>query len=146
MQHNHILPFIFSNKYLYKYGVKDIKLKTEGNDVCIYVYYDISDIKNRKLFMYLLDKEKFLYNYYYDKYFIVKLLLDKNTAWYVKSMYYGGEEFISFHDLLSVFKKEIPAARDELSGLFLIFKFHYGRFHILSHFIWAYCSTCIYRW
>jgi hypothetical protein len=73
---------------------------------------DLKDIKNRKLFYYLLDKEKFLYTYYYDKVFTVKLLVDKNTSWYIKTIYQGGEDFISFHDLLKTFKKEIPTARE----------------------------------
>lgn len=118
MQHNYILPFIFDSEYLYKHGIIDVELKEEAFDTYVYVYYNLKDIKNRKLFYYLLDKEKFLYTYYYDKMFTVKLLLDKSTSWYIKSIYYGGEDLISFHDLLKTFKKQIPAARESSRDLF----------------------------
>jgi hypothetical protein len=118
MQHNYILPFIFSNDYLYKYGVADIKLVDSANDVYVFIKYNRDNIKNRKLFLYLLNNEKFLYNYYYEDLFTVKLKLDNFTSWYVKTMYHGGEDFISFHDLLERFKKEIPAARESSRDLF----------------------------
>lgn len=118
MLHNYILPFIFDSEYLYKHGVLNVKLKEEAFDVYVYVYYDLKNIKNRKLFYYLLGKEKFLYTYYYDKVFTVKLLLDKSTSWYIKTIYYGGEDLISFHDLLKTFKKQIPAARESSRDLF----------------------------
>lgn len=119
MQHNYILPFVYDSEYLYKHGVIDVKMKIEASDTYVYVYYNLKDIKNRKLFYYLLNNEKFLYTYYYDKMFTVKLLVDKNTSWYIKTIYQGGEDFISFHDLLKTFKKEIPTARE--SGRDFIF-------------------------
>jgi hypothetical protein len=57
MLHNHILPFVFDSEYLYKNGVTGVELKSEAFDTYVYVYYNLSDINNRKLFYYLLDKK-----------------------------------------------------------------------------------------
>lgn len=117
MQHNYLLPFLFESKRLYE-NVKDIKLERVIDDLFVHVIYDAKNIKNKKLFLYLLNKEKYLYTYYYDKDFIVKLKIDDSNKWYIDLLYNTSPEFISHSDLLHSFIQKIPAARESSRDLF----------------------------
>ena len=144
MQRNYILPFVLNNPWLYKSGIVDVQLKCLLNDTYVYVYYDISKIKNRRAFMFYMEQEKYFYNSTFDKYLIIKLKLSSDIAWYVKTIYYGGSDFIAHTDLIHNFKQKIPAARESSRDLFLLFVyFHYAVFSIFTHSIWTYCSTRI---
>lgn len=117
MQHNYLLPFLFESEYLFN-GVIDIKLTRLVDDIFIYVTYNIKDIKNKKLFFYLLNKEKNYCTYDLNKNLIVKLKIDNTNSWYIDLLYHGGSYFISHNDLFHSFIQKIPAARESSRDLF----------------------------
>lgn len=117
MQREYLLPFLFDSKYLFK-GVTSIKLEKVIDDVFIYVTYNMKDIKNKKMFLYLLNKEKYLYSYYFEKQFVVKLKINKGNAWYIELLYHTSPEFIAHSDLLYTFIQKIPAACKSSRDLF----------------------------
>lgn len=123
MQHNYILPFVIDDERLYKYGVRDVTVKTCCEDTYVYIYYDLKYIKNLRAFVYYFEKEKYYYTSYFDKFFIVKLKIEKARAWYIDTMYRGGPSFISKHDYFSYMMKKIPAARESSRDSFYSFIF-----------------------
>lgn len=123
MQHNYILPFVLDNARLYKSGVVDVQLKCLLDDTYVYIYYDINEIKNRKSFMFYMEQEKFFYNSVFNKYLIVKLKVSSDVSWYIRTMYYGGTEFIARTDLFHNFIQKIPAARESSRDLFYSLSF-----------------------
>ena len=120
MQHNCILPFVLSNAWLYKSGVTDTQLKCLLDDTYVYIYYDIKQIKNRKAFMFYMEQEEYFYNSMFDKHLIIKLKIPENLSWYIKTIYYGGTDFIAHSDLLYNFTQKIPAARESSRDIFFI--------------------------
>ena len=118
MRHNYILPFVLDNTWLYKSGVIDVQLEYLLDDTFVYIYYDINKIKNSNAFMFYIEQEKFFYNSMFDKYLIIKLKIPSDFAWYIKTMYYGGTDFIAHTDLFHNFTQKIPAARESSRDLF----------------------------
>lgn len=133
---NYIIPLVLSSSYLYKYGVLGTKIEKCFNEIYVYIYYDIKEVKNKKLFYYLLNSEKYLYTYYFDKYFTVKLCIDKINSWYIEYIYNSGINSIAKIDLLDTYKKEIPAAkngsRDFLFFIIIVLNSKYFIFKIFS--------------
>lgn len=115
------MPFVVDNELLYKQGVVDVIVKNCCKDTFVYIYYDLKYIKNLKSFIYYFEKEKYYYNSYFDKFFIVKLKIDEDRAWYIYNMYHCGPMFISKYDYFQYIAKKIPAARESSRDLFYSF-------------------------